>query len=430
MSSRERNMMFYEGLNDILGFNDGKNWDDLRKELSDKQVKSIHELFGLLWPTDTEILRLLPKPDHRLRAIYTGAIDIMTIYRFATGSTLYFDEVFVQHPFPNPAAMKPEFSPVENPDIFRQQTLRNIYLFFSLYPYILSGSIDLIPDLGIFNQQLRFQVHDIVNMKRNENIDIDEEEMKMFQELWEDEHRRMLWSLPEELQRRNFKKSFPEADEELLTELYNYQQKLRLADPFSILQGDLYVNGGQVIIKSLAPGFEMTAFLSQATGAVVFTDSPTRWSEMLKAQSKEQLANGSNWEELIRHIKQQRYPFTVNVDRTPAWRTEGKMSLMRQVWREILNNVTSQEGTNMCSLTKRLSLSLVKACEVAQLELPIEKDPVSGEEQGFTFLADFDCLIPPGGLVNNRVQRLLVTCGVQGYMKGVPMVIFAKPAKS
>lgn len=41
--------------------------------------------------------------------------------------------------------------------------------------------------------------------------------------------------------------------------------------------------------------------------------------------------------------------------------------------------------------------------------------------------AKFDCIIPIEGLVHNNVQRLLVTCGVQHYMKGVPMIIFVKP---
>jgi len=430
MSVRQRNMMFYAGLNRILGFDDGKDWDDLRRELSDEQVKSLHELFGLLWPADTEILRLLPKPDHRLRAIYTGAIDILTLFRFATGSTLYFDEVFIQHPFPNPAAMKPEFSPVENPAKFRQQTLRNISLFFSLYPYILNGSIDLVPDLGIFNQHLRFQVYDIISKRRNEHIDADEEELKIFEQLWDDDHKRVLWSLPEEQQRMMFKKSFPKADEELLTKLYNYQQKLRIADPFSLLQDDLYGSGGQISVKTLAPGFEMTAFLSQATGAVIFTDSPTRWGEILKAQTKEQLANGSKWEGLIRHIKWQRYPFTVNVDLTPEWRNDGKMGLMRQAWLDILNVVTLEGKMDIDSVTERLSVVLKKACMAAPGELPPEKDPASGEMEDFTLFAEFDCIIPAGGIVHNTVQRLLVTCGVQGYMKGVPMVIFVRPAVS
>lgn len=428
MSIRERNIMFYAGLNDILGLNNGKDLDDLRTDLNDEQVKSIHELFGVLWPANTEILRLLPKPDHRLRAIYTGAIDILTLFRFATGSTLYFDEVFIQHPFPNPSGMKPEYNPIENPKAYRQQTLRNIYLFFSLYPFILNGSIDLIPDLGIFNQHLRFQVYDIAKNKKNDDINLDKEELEIFEELWKDEHKRMIWSLPEEIQRRMFKKSFPEADEELITNLYNLNQKLRMADPFSLLQDDLYTNGGQITFKSLAPGFEMTAFLSQATGAIVFTDSPYRWKEMQKAQSKEQQTNGSHWGDLIKNIKRQRYPFTVNSDITPKWRSEGKLNLMRRVWRDTVNIIQEYEPKDVDKLMDRLSPLFDKACKVALIELTSENYSINTELENFTFHAEFDCLIPEGGIINNTVQRLLVTCGVQGYLKGVPMVIFAKRA--
>lgn len=100
-SIRERNMLFYNCLNNILGFNEGKDWDDIRRDLSSDQVRDIHEAFGLIWPVDTDIVSLLPKPDKRLRAVYTGIIDVFTFARFATGATLYFDEL-LQNPFMNP----------------------------------------------------------------------------------------------------------------------------------------------------------------------------------------------------------------------------------------------------------------------------------------------------------------------------------------
>jgi len=125
-SIRERNIAFCRGVENILGLSRGKTWEDVRKELSDEQVKNIHELFGFFWPIDTDIIGLLPKPDGNLRALYTGIIDPRIIFKFATSAALYFDEIIIQNPFVNPASVKPDFSPVQNPHQYKQQTLKNL----------------------------------------------------------------------------------------------------------------------------------------------------------------------------------------------------------------------------------------------------------------------------------------------------------------
>ena len=66
LSIRERNLTLYNGIEDILGFNKGKTWDDVRRELSNDQIAEIHRLYGFLWPVDTDIFSLLPKPDNIL----------------------------------------------------------------------------------------------------------------------------------------------------------------------------------------------------------------------------------------------------------------------------------------------------------------------------------------------------------------------------
>ena len=70
----------YRGVYDILGFNDGKNWDDVRRELSNDQIVDIHQLYWALWPIKTDIFSLLPRPDETLRIVYTGVLDPRTIF--------------------------------------------------------------------------------------------------------------------------------------------------------------------------------------------------------------------------------------------------------------------------------------------------------------------------------------------------------------
>jgi hypothetical protein len=61
-SIRERNLMFFRAIENILVLNTGKSWEDMRREPSDEQVKKIHTTYAALWPKDTTIADLLPRP--------------------------------------------------------------------------------------------------------------------------------------------------------------------------------------------------------------------------------------------------------------------------------------------------------------------------------------------------------------------------------
>src|SRR5882762_9569985 len=71
-SIRERNLMFMRAIEKVLGLNEeGKTWDDVRTDLSDEQVRDIHLAYASLWPQETNIAELLPRPDPRVfRAVY------------------------------------------------------------------------------------------------------------------------------------------------------------------------------------------------------------------------------------------------------------------------------------------------------------------------------------------------------------------------
>ena len=51
------NLILCNAVVDILDLNDEADWEDVRRNLSNDQVKSIHEVFATLWPEDTKIRR-------------------------------------------------------------------------------------------------------------------------------------------------------------------------------------------------------------------------------------------------------------------------------------------------------------------------------------------------------------------------------------
>jgi hypothetical protein len=62
-SIRERNMMFLNALQNVLGLTEGWDWVAVRREMTDEKIKEIYLLYSDLWPEDTDLLQLLPKPD-------------------------------------------------------------------------------------------------------------------------------------------------------------------------------------------------------------------------------------------------------------------------------------------------------------------------------------------------------------------------------
>ena len=151
--------MFYNAVVDILGLNQGKSWEDVQRELHDDQVKRIHEILGFLWPADTDLPNLLPRPDTRVfRAVYMGFVDPRTIIPGVVSSLAYFDEIFVPNPFPHPSLISPEYSPIESPRQHKSQMLKNVLSLLTLQPFIDSGIVHLVPDPMEFNPDFRRQV--------------------------------------------------------------------------------------------------------------------------------------------------------------------------------------------------------------------------------------------------------------------------------
>ena len=71
-SIKERNLILLSAIWDIFGFSKGKSWDDVRREMSNDQIRELYRVVGWLWSLDTDIISLLPKPDSKLRGFYMG----------------------------------------------------------------------------------------------------------------------------------------------------------------------------------------------------------------------------------------------------------------------------------------------------------------------------------------------------------------------
>jgi len=143
-SIRERNLKFFEILVNILGFDEKKDWNDIRRELTNKKIADIHKAVAVLWPLETDLMSLLPRPDAKVsRALYSGLLDPRVTYKEVATFSLYVDEILVMNPFPNPNIIRKEYNPIDNPGQHGQATLKNIIFLISLMPLIEAGRVNL-----------------------------------------------------------------------------------------------------------------------------------------------------------------------------------------------------------------------------------------------------------------------------------------------
>lgn len=285
MSIRERNLALVVGINRILRMGDRQTtWFDVRRNLSDDQVREIHELYAALWPTDTRLNELLPTPQSkRSRALYLGIVDARTLSTKITGMLAYVDELVLVHPFVNANGIRPEFSPVHHPEQFRDQTLRNVFLLMVLEPHIWAGRIHLVPDPLDYDAGFRSEITAITK-RSGDNVElgpIDKEHALAF---GHEEMMSAIKRLPLAEMKAYIQRFIPEGPDKLtdadIDSVVRLWKREVEEDPLSSLDPPRSSSeGGEFkILKGFAR--ETGLYVATLTGSFVYTDSDTQWARL------------------------------------------------------------------------------------------------------------------------------------------------------
>ena len=329
-SIREHNRIFFNATVDILGLNEGRDWVDVRRHLSDEQVKRIHETLETLWPTDTNLAELLPRPDRRVfRAVYMGLIDPRTIAESVIGPLSYFDEIFVVNPFPNPRYMSPEYSPTQSPSQHKPQLLKNLNVLFALQPFIDAGIVHFVPDPMEFNPDFRRELMAMAE-ERTANWSLTADEMQLGMKLQSDDFRRNISRLPDDRLRRLLRQSGSEIDPEQLDAVVEHLKANLLADPLALLQPIPDGSDGGELQALRCMNLELALFVSQLTGAAVYTDQQPFWRQLHEHTGAATAARSSRWRALARYMARQSFPIELNPLINLEIRETGKLCRMRR----------------------------------------------------------------------------------------------------
>ena len=432
-SIRERNLQFYDILVHILGFNKTADWVKIRRDLTDQKIADIHKAVAALWPSETDLMSLLPRPDMKIsRALYSGMLDPEVAYKNVTAFSLYADEILILNPFSNPNIIRKEFNPIDNPNQYRQVTLKNIIFFMSFIPLIASGHINLIPDPLNFNSALRKQIMDEAEKRRNQ-VKLDDKSIEPMKKVAMEDYKRFMFSLPNDSLKNIIKRENPEISNEDLGKTLEYIEKKNEQDPLAPLYPPIPGKGsGQMLISHLSPNLELGMFLAQATGSFILTHHPHRWSEICSSVNYFYGDYQSPWERIAGHITNLEIDFIHFLEHKDflSALNDGELRYMKVALRNIWNAVQAEQPDNPSHVD-----NLIKEIDSAQEKMNLSicklmKRKNEGCKEYFRVAqtkAKLSSKIAPAGHSTSAVYRLLLAhAGHEKYLKSLPLSLYVE----
>jgi len=418
LSIRERNLGLYRAIKDIFGLNKkDAEWDDVRRNISGEQISELYRYYGYLWPRSTDIYDLLPKPDEKLRAIYSGLLDPRFICKSAIGITPYFDEVLLINPLMYPNGINPKFSPIEHPEQFKLDTLKNVLLLLTIEPLVHKGIINLIPDPTSFDEHLKREMIRIVENRKG-NTTVSPNDISILEKLNFEVFERVITCLPETAQKQQIRQKMPELNDEKVNELQlNFKEKAK-ADPLALLQDLDMSKDGQLHFFSLVPNYEMAMFTAQVTGSIIVTDSETRWNEFKQAQNRVGGLVELPWSDVNNNIYNREFILNMLPENSFNNCESNAFSDVRRVFRDIQNSIKQNKDISEVRLAG-MSTSL----DIGIQKISNNSDAPNSLHQK----TKFQSISPRGGFTDNNVQRMLISSNSEQHMPSVNSVLFIEP---
>jgi Protein of unknown function (DUF4238) len=425
-SIRERNLMFCNALEDILGLSRGKSWEDVRRELADDQVKDIHAAYMSLWPKDTNIADLLPRPDGRvLRALYVGLIDPRTIAASVIGWLRYFDEILVLNPFANAANIRPKYSPIESPSQYKEQTIKNVALLLNLAPLIHAGIVHLVPDPTEFNDTFRDGVWAIAKERRSRlNPEVDDFEVA--RQLGIDDFKRAFYRLPDDSLRRQIREYSSELTDDQITDVIAYMRREQAADPLALIQPLAADRGSGQLQVMRGMNFDLALFLAQLTGAIIYSEQRLTRSDLAAAHIAPE--NGIAPTDRVLPL---RIALAIDSEKLNAARAESFSQAFRASVRALSAAALGHmESPNEPALDAALGNLREAAAAAPTIAESATADIVREKRfRDVVFDIDADLIVPPSGYSLTAVRRFLVAFGRRRHTNAVPFaIIFGRAA--
>jgi hypothetical protein len=339
---------------------------------------------------------------------------------------LYFGELIVAHPFVHSGVIRKEHRPTENPSAYRQDFLKTVMFFLNIMPLVDLGVVNLIPDPCDFDFHLREQMMNMAQA-RSAAMQFDpEKELRLKKQMDEDGRRSMMLLMPPDSMRRKIRQLMPHVNDDQVEVAMRYNEMNKEMDPLAVLQEGALVGGkegGQMNMFMLAPNFEMTMYLAQATGASIVTDSPFRWTEIDRAIRQRYKAATPGLGALLRSIEGSRFAFPQNVTDVATAALDRAGAGYADLFRDLFKYLSRLEERGPKPNREAQMVSRFTKTHSAAQDALRKFDATVKEGR-------ISCVFPPGGIVDNAVNRLLLMSNSERHLSSVQMAFFIEPAEA
>jgi hypothetical protein len=141
---RGRNIAFINRLCDILSLDKigpAPKWSTIKEMVNENHVRDIHEAILSFWPTKDDYVDVLEKEKGGFFCVHTGSYEVEDLLVSVTRHAIYSNSILLFDPFVYSVVMRDEFNPILNPGKFITHTLKCLYFWFSLAPWIVAGHL-------------------------------------------------------------------------------------------------------------------------------------------------------------------------------------------------------------------------------------------------------------------------------------------------
>lgn len=340
---KERSYLLLEKCAQVFGLDAGKDWGDVKKQISGEHVKEIYDFYADLWRPDTDLLKLLSPDRGKLRVLYLGEIDPYSIMKNVIAATLYFDQICVIDPFLNPWSMKEDYNPISNPEQFKSDLLKITYFLIFLWPWIESDQIVLVPEPTNLMLSLKKDIMNIAMEKRKSfKLTTEEEKEAKEHERHTREHlMRFIRRLPEDAQKRYLKKAIPTITDAEMADFIKMSLKLRSEDPLAIDRPIGDGEEGQLFLLRSGANLETSLLLCQLIGSAPFTPLLIRANEYYRLKA----APSNRWKSFCELFSQHDFYFLDYVEPSfvPFLKDKGHSRNLRSFLKHVVSRLNSDE---------------------------------------------------------------------------------------
>jgi hypothetical protein len=356
MTARGRNLAFLDhaaGALQLDSLADIKDWRVVKRACTPEAVRKIHEAVIGFWPDEDNYYSILAQERDKESGIYIGSYEPEFIMRGITRHAIYSESIILFDPFMDARTIAPRFNPLLHPKKFRTATLKNLYLWLSLAPWIEAGLVKMLPSPTDFDGQLaldtiRSQQRKVENSPGMQAALDDSEEI--MDEVASFYRTYMLLHTPDDKLAEEFGKANPDSTHNDLTRFLDEVRAERESHPYFIA-GSLGdgKEDGEFTSTTTGASFPIAKMVAGITGAHLITDISSKWYE-IESDRRESGVELGKWTPFAKAFQSVEFPFLNNVPLQAALtlrredRLQGMRGFLRKVWKEARSNDEFEES--------------------------------------------------------------------------------------